>query len=107
MARQILIRQLQGLLEQAKQHRYIHWLIGLPLPVRVALGLIVFPFSFLAFVTPIPFATGFLVLSLMLFFGINAAIRILFRLIYFLRIHILYGHIYVWLHNRKNKNNQP
>lgn len=103
MPKRILIEHIHQVFHNAKRQTWMQKVKSLPLPLRysIAAGLVLF--GILGILTPLPLGFLFLLSGVILLFGFQKTRDIIFRVVYGLRLHILYGKVYVWW-MRRNSN---
>ncbi|MBX9809118.1 hypothetical protein K2X92_01885 [Candidatus Gracilibacteria bacterium] len=100
MAKRLFIDLVRSLFLSARQHPLLQKIMVLPLFVRYTVGFGLVLFGILGIFTPIPLGIVFLLIGITLFSGFAKTRNIVFRVIYWLRLHIIYSKIYMWWRNR-------
>ena len=96
MPKRLLIERIHQVFHIAKQQTWLQKIKALPLPLRysIAIGLILF--GILGILTPIPLGFVFFISGIIVLVGFQKTRNIIFSFVYRLRLHILYGKIYIW-----------
>lgn len=101
MLKKLFIRKIHNLFYQVENHSWYKTLWNFPLFIRMTIGGLFFLYGLLAFLTPLPAGILFLILGGFLIFGKDTTRVYTLRMIYFFRLHILFGKILLWWKSKK------
>jgi cellulose synthase/poly-beta-1,6-N-acetylglucosamine synthase-like glycosyltransferase len=100
MAKKILIRALENIFHSVKKSPYWLQVLSLPRLFRYIIGSFCILIGIVGIFTPIPAGLLFFIFGWALILGLTVVKKLVFSLIYRLRLHILYGKI--WLFWKKH-----
>jgi hypothetical protein len=101
MAKKLLRIKLENLFYAVHTSSYWEKVKKLPLILRYFVGTLLVLFGLLGMITPIPAGIVFFLIGIALMIGLKRVKSGVFSIIHTLRLHILYGKIYTWWHERK------